>query len=242
MPGRVRRRHSINSRSSVFVRPLLPMKLSSTMKTMSFQPRCAQRIQFGDQLRRRFGAGHAPVHHDDVAKFAIERAAARELHGHRHVMPEIDEVPARHRRLGDVRPACGAINRLQPAAPHVCHDLRHHFLGLAQDEVLDFRERLVAGGEQRPARNDGLFQRRAPRHDFADGFLLHDHRADHHVIRPAQVFVLEPLHVQVHQLELPFRRQHRGHRQQAQRRHGRLAGNKTDGVFETPKRVRRPRD
>ena len=39
MRGRVRRRHSINSRSSALVRCLLPMKLSSTMKTMSFQPR-----------------------------------------------------------------------------------------------------------------------------------------------------------------------------------------------------------
>ena len=143
--------------------------------------------------------------------------------------------------LRDVRPVRGAINGLQPAVPHVCHDLRHDFLGLAQNEVLDFRERLVAGGEQRPAGDDGFLQRRAPRHDFVDGFLLHDHRAEQHVIRPAQIFVLEPFHIQVHQLEFPFRRQHRGHRQQAQRRHGRLAGNEPHGVLETPKRVGRPR-
>ena len=187
MPGRVRRRHSINSRSSAFVRCLLPMKLSSTMKTMSFHPRRTQPVQFGNQLRRRFGAGHAPVHHDDVAKFAIERAAARELHGHGDVIPEMDEVPARHGRVRDVRPVRGAINGLQSSALHVGHDLRHEFLGLAQDEMPDFRERLMAGGEQRPARDDGFLQGRAPGDDFADGFLLHEHRADQHVIRPAQI-------------------------------------------------------
>ena len=136
---------------------------------------------------------------------------------------------------------CGAlINGLQPSALQVGHDLRHDFLGLAENEVPDFRERLVAGGEQRPAGDDGFSQRRATRHDFAHGILLHDHRAQQNIIRPAQVFVLEPFHVQVHQLEFPFRRQHGGHRQQTQRRHGGLAGNKADGVFETPKRVRRP--
>ena len=36
-------------------------------------------------------------------------------------------------------------------------------------------------------------------------------------------------------------RQHRRHRQQSQRRHGRLSGNETHGMFETPKRVGRPR-
>ena len=143
--------------------------------------------------------------------------------------------------LGDFRPVRAAINGLQPAAPQVGHDLWHHFLGLAQNEVLNLRERFMAGGEQRPARNDGFIQCRAPRHDFADGFLLHDHGAQQHIIRPAQVFILEPLHVQVHQLELPLRRQHRGHRQQSQRRHGRLSGNETHGMFETPKRVGRPR-
>ena len=81
-------------------------------------------------------------------------------------MPQIDEVPARRRRPGDVRPAGGAINRLQPAAPHVRHDLRHHFLGLAENEVLNLRERFVAGGKQRPAGDDGFLQGRAARNDF----------------------------------------------------------------------------
>ncbi len=101
------------------------------MKTISFQPRTrGKRVQLGDQLLRRLGSGHAAIHHDDVAKLAIERTAARELHGHRHVIPEFDEVPARHRCPGDFRPVRAAINGLQPAAPHVGHDLRHHFLGL----------------------------------------------------------------------------------------------------------------
>src|ERR1035437_3367416 len=39
MPGRTRSRQAISSRSKGLVRFLSPMKLSSTMKTMSFQPR-----------------------------------------------------------------------------------------------------------------------------------------------------------------------------------------------------------
>ena len=38
MPGCTRSRQAINSRSSALVRALSPMKLSSTMNTMSFQP------------------------------------------------------------------------------------------------------------------------------------------------------------------------------------------------------------
>ncbi len=204
-------------------------------------PAPAQRIQLGNQLRRRFRAGHASVHHDDVAKFAIERAATRELHGHRHIISEFDEVPARHRGLGDFRTVRAAINGLQPATPQVFHDLWHHFLGLAQNEVLNLRECFMPGGEQRSACDDGLLQGRAPRHDFVHRILLHQHRAQQHIIRPAQVFILEPLHVQVHQLELPLRRQHRGHRQQSQRRHGRLSGNEAHSVLETPERVGRSR-
>ncbi len=36
-----------------------------------FPPVPGQRVQLGNQLRRRFRAGHAPVHHDDVANFDI---------------------------------------------------------------------------------------------------------------------------------------------------------------------------
>ncbi len=57
------------------------------MNTMSFQPRTPQRLEFGDELGGGFGARHAAVHDDDVAEFAVEWAAARELHGHGDVVP-----------------------------------------------------------------------------------------------------------------------------------------------------------
>ena len=199
-----------------------------------------QRVQLGDQLRRRFGARRAAVHHDDVAKLAVKRAAARKLHGHGDVMAKLDEIPARHRRAREVGPMRGAINRLQLSTAHIGHHLRHQFFGFTEHEMLNFRKRLVAGGEQRPAGNHRFLKGRATCHNFAHRFLMHDHRTQQNKIGAAQVFVLELFHVQIHELEFPFRRQHGGHGQQAERGHGSFARNKADGMFETPKRVGRP--
>ena len=59
-------------------------------------------LQFGHQLVGGFGAGLAPVEHDDVAELALERAAARELHAHRVVGIELEQVKAGDRRAGDI--------------------------------------------------------------------------------------------------------------------------------------------
>ena len=45
---------------------------------------------------------------------------------------------------------------------------------------------------------------------------MHDHGAEHHIIRPAQVIVGQRFHVQVHQLEAPLGGQQRRHRQQSE--------------------------
>ena len=65
--------------SSSLIAFLLPMRLSSTMKT-SVQLLRAQRFELGDDLRRGLQARPAAEHDDDVAELAGERAAARELH------------------------------------------------------------------------------------------------------------------------------------------------------------------
>ena len=62
----------------------------------------AEAVQLGDHLRRRLGAGPMAEHRGDVAELAVERAAARELHAHRGVAPQVRQLPQRRRRLADV--------------------------------------------------------------------------------------------------------------------------------------------
>ena len=59
-------------------------------------------IEFRQHLRRRLGARHASVQFDDVAEFASERTAARELHTDIHVVLRPQEVEAGNRAAGDI--------------------------------------------------------------------------------------------------------------------------------------------
>jgi len=82
-----------------------------------------------------------------------------------------------------------AINRLQPRRLHVLHDLRHDFLGFTQNEVLDFREFLVAGSEQWPPAMTVLLSAAQRATISWDGILLHDHGAQQHKIRPESLYL-----------------------------------------------------
>ena len=90
----------MNSCSSALAWVLLPMKLSSTMKTMSCHPRTRNCSSSATNCAGGLGARHAAIHDDDIAELAIERATPRKLHGHRNVMTQVDQVPA---RAGDAR-------------------------------------------------------------------------------------------------------------------------------------------
>ena len=119
--------------------------------------------------------------------------------------------------------------------------LRHGLLGLAENEMLNLREGLVSGGEERSAGDDRFALGQAAGHDVAHRLLVDDHGADQDIIGPAQVRVLEPFDVHVHQAQVPIRRQHGGHGEQAQRREGGALGHEPQHVFETPERVGRLR-
>ena len=62
-----------------------------------------QVLQFCYQLFGGLGAGLAAVENDDVAKLAVERAAPGELHAHRVVGVELQQIEAGNRRGGHIR-------------------------------------------------------------------------------------------------------------------------------------------
>src|SRR5260370_3905254 len=71
-----------------------------------------KRVEFSDQLRRRFRPRAASVDRYDVAKLTRKRAASRKLHRHEGVFLQCQQVETRHRRATDIR---FFRNTVQPA-------------------------------------------------------------------------------------------------------------------------------
>ena len=177
-------------------------------------------------------------HRGDVAKFAVERAAARELHAHRRVPPQVRQLPQRRRRLVNVRVFRRCIHTPGVTRFEVAQKPGQRHLRFIQHKVVNLGELLVLEGEQRPARHDRLARRAAAGDQLARRVPLGNHPADEHNIRPRQVLFAQLPHIHIHQALRPPRREHRRHGQQAQRRQGSPLPDEFQGVFETPKRVR----
>gem|GEM_PF-5701657 len=115
--------------------------------------------------------------------------------------------------------------------------MRHDFLGLAENEMGNFRESLVSGGEQWAARDQDFAGGAAAPHDFAHRLLMHDHRAEQDVIGPAEVGLVEAIDIQVDELEFPGAGEHGRDREQAEGREGRFFGDEPQNMLEAPERV-----
>jgi hypothetical protein len=89
--------------------------------------------------------------------------------------------------------------------------------------------------------HDRLARRPATRDQLVRRIPLGDHPADEHHVGPSQVFRAQRPHVHIHQALRPRFRQHRGHRQQAQRRERGSFVDEFQGVLETPECVRKLR-
>ncbi len=105
----------------------------------------------------------------------------------------------------------------------------------------DLGEIRMAGGEERATGDDGPAERSAACRDLVRRILVHDHAAQEHIIRPANVGVAERLHVEIHQAQLPTRRQHRRDRQQAERRKRGFLRDEPKHVMKAPEALRAAR-
>ena len=92
---------SMTWRRTSLIAFLLPIRLSSTMKTIR-QLAGAQGFELGDDLAAGLEARAPAEDHDDVAELAGERAAARELHRAEGVPLHLEKVEARRRDPGHV--------------------------------------------------------------------------------------------------------------------------------------------
>ena len=100
-------------------------------------------IEFGHHLRRRFHPRFAAIDLDDVAKFAIERAAARILDGHGAVIFRVDQIEIRQRRGVQSRQLRGLVKRLGGSAFEIGRESGDQFLGFADHNVIGIQRQIL---------------------------------------------------------------------------------------------------
>ncbi len=174
---------------------------------LAAMPAFVQRLQFGQHLVGGLDPRHAPVKLDDVAEFAVEGTAARELHAEIGVLVALHQIEARDRRFGHVD---GKFLRLEdavanPGIPGVDKRL-DDALGLAEHPeigaLVGFRRR----GYIRAANHNRLAARLRQRDDGERIRLLRQHAAGHYHVGPVEVRFLQFLGVAINQPAFPRRR------------------------------------
>ncbi len=197
-------------------------------------------FQFGQHLIVRLGTRRAAIELDDVAKFAGERATARELHADIQILLELQEVEARDRRLGDVD---GKFRRHEQALALALVPRRDEFV----DDAFDFAENpkiraFIAVRTRRCVRSaddDGKTACAAHVDKAQRVQLLHQHAAGHGHIRPGEIALGQFLGIAVDEPHIPGLRQQRSDRDEAERSCGVARADKFAGLRKVPKGFRR---
>src|SRR5207244_3935371 len=93
----------------------------------------AESLQLGKDLRAGLQAWAAAKGDDDVAKLALKRTAARELHAAEQIMVHVEQIEARRRHLRHVGLGRLLIAAALPAALPIAEKLGPGLLGLADE-------------------------------------------------------------------------------------------------------------
>ena len=184
-----------------------------------------ERIEFRQHLRRGLGARHPAVELDDVAEFAGERTAARELHADIEIAIELQQIEARDRRLAHIDlEFLGGEHALARAGFPGRDEIADDVLDFAQHLEIRLGVEMRNRGRAGPADGDRLAAR-CGRDSMISSRSSCWGSMPPVMTRSAQPISLsvEFLDVAVEQAQVPRRRQHRRDRDQAERR-GRIAG------------------
>jgi hypothetical protein len=133
------------------------------------------------------------------------------------------------------------VDFLGAAVFQVLEKRRQREFGLVENQMIHFPELIRFRGEKRSAGNDFQPSRLAAVDDVFRGLPLNGHSSDEGHIRPSEIVLREPVHVDIHKPLVKFFRQHGRDGEQAQRGVGRFLPDKFQRVFEAPKRVRKSR-
>ena len=159
-----------------------------------------QPIELRQQLAGALGSWLPSVDGDDVAEFALERTPAGELHRHRRILPELEQIKPWEGSLADVGLVGDNVEPLGGAALDIGGNLRENLVGLADHHVVrqSKQEFRFAAGEG-PADHRALAKSPRPEEGFANIIFLDAHSADHDEVGPKDVCIEQVLKASVDQ-------------------------------------------
>ena len=198
-------------------------------------------LQLGHQLFRTLGAGLTPVQHDDVAELALERAAPRELHAHRVVGVEFEQVKAGDRGARYIRFFAVGAEAARAVAPldRLDEQGQGDFPLIEHLEIGQGNFGGVGGGTGEGAAHS---HRQAPPLGLGDlrGHvgLLDDHPGDHHQLGPTPLRFGDLAHIAVDQLHLPGLGQQGRHGDQTEGGQQNLAVHQFEDLLVAPEGLR----
>ena len=195
----------------------------------------AELVEFGEHLGDGLGAGLAAVDLDDVAEFAVERAAARVLHGHGAVATHLDQAEVGQRAdvhggaLGGLVDRHGRSRWLRSLASVA---MRASASPMTMWSALSVGCGHAAGDG---SADNGAQPARAAAFDDGDEMLvLRMHAADQGDVGPGEVGVGQAFDVGVDEALGPACGQQRGNGHQAERRLGGALALERECVLEAP--------
>ena len=198
-------------------------------------PKLEQRIEFRQQLAGRLGPRLPSVDGDDVAEFALEGTAPRELHRHGSIFSEVKQVKAWKGSLADIRLVLDDVQPFGSSALKIRRNLWKSLIGLAHHDVVCNTKKGLGFTAREGTTNYGPpVQGPSPLEGFANVVFLDAHSADHHEIGPKDVGVQQVLEASVDQTERPGFWTQRRYCQQARGRLVGFDGNEVEYAVHTP--------
>ena len=159
-----------------------------------------QQIELRQQLAGAFGSGLPSVDGDDVAEFALERTSARELHRHRGILPELEQIEPWERRLADIGLVLDNVEPFGGAALNIGGNLRENLVGLADHDVVrQSKQEFRFTAREGTADHRSLAKSPGSEKGFANVIFLDAHSADHYEVGPKNVCIEQVLKASVDQ-------------------------------------------
>src|SRR6202030_2555010 len=180
-----------------------------------------QRVEFGEHLLVGLCPRDPPIKLDNVAEFAVERTAARELNADINVMLALEQVETRDRALADIDLELFPLEHAFFGTGGPRRDeLIDDSFSLAEDKKIRLTIDLRAGCGGRTADDHRLAAGMAKLDHHKRVRLLREHDAGHHHVGPVDIGLAQLLGVAIDQPNIPSRWQQCRHGNQAERRRG----------------------
>ena len=183
---------------------VLPMKLSSTRKTLPLHPALNSDSILLYYLLGGFASRPVSVESGNITKLTTKRTTPGILNIHGVISPHLNKAPERGRCLFQIWKGFGRVKPGCFAQCKVLQELGKGDLGLIEDQVINIRIIFRRRREERPSRHDLHLRLFAPVNNLPHRFLLDSHGTDKDVVRPLKVPIGQTRSIHIDKPFLPF--------------------------------------